>query len=66
MMRTATGRLVAGNSIVVEFSVPCMGEPVRAMWPSNEGMEGATYLIEVDGLSAVTKVTPFPDYTCTS
>lgn len=52
-----------GESKLVELSISLYGEPRKAMWPGNKDMPGATYLIEVDGLSATTSVTPFPDFT---
>lgn len=62
---TATRRVVVkpGESQVVELFVDLYGEPLKATWPMNKDMPGASHLIEVDGLFATTSVTPFPDFT---
>jgi hypothetical protein len=62
---TATRRVVVGpgESQLDKLFVDLFGEPIKATWPGNKNMVGAAYLFAVNGLSATTSVTPFPDFT---
>jgi len=63
-IRTERVKVGAGETLEHEFTHNLYGEPLRMAYPWNKDA-GATYEIELNGYTATTVVTPFPDFLCT-